>query len=123
MHSLRHHGCCSGFNSVLRELRSYQEIQPNEAAKFGELLRMQYYWERNAYQRWQVAQDLVAASTRDVRDVLKYLHKFVSELSLIKKYLSGTSRFFDDVGIVLLTSRSHFAVSSCSWQSCCIQVL
>ena len=77
------------FNNVLRELRSYQEIQPNEAAKFGELLKEQYYWEHNPHQRWQLAQDLSAASTRDVRDVLKYLHKFVSELPRIKKYLSG----------------------------------
>ena len=42
MHSFRHHVAVA-FNSVLRELRSFQEIQPNEAAKFGELLKEQYY--------------------------------------------------------------------------------
>ncbi len=67
------------FNSVLRELRSYDQIQPLEAAKFGELVKEQFYWEDGSSKQWLLAQDLAAMATRDIRDVLKYLHKFVSE--------------------------------------------
>lgn len=62
---------------ALLELRSYEEIQPQEAAKFRQVLIAMSgrLWWLDHDQYRLMTQDLSVALSRDVRDVLKFIHK------------------------------------------------
>ena len=62
-------------NKALLELRSYEEIQLHEAAKLGQLLIVLYRHLWSLEQYTLMVQDLSAALSGGVRDVLKFIHK------------------------------------------------
>ena len=61
--------------NALLQLRSFEEIQLNEAAEFAHLLEMHYCAFPTREQHQQMARELEAASTRGICDLLKFIHK------------------------------------------------